>query len=49
MLGGRSQGGFPDSPGEPAPAREWGGGGESSRRREKAPETAEDFEDDIPF
>ena len=49
MLGGRSQGGFSDSPGEPAPAREWGGGGESSRRREKAPEPAEDFDDDIPF
>ena len=47
MLGGRNQGGFPDSPGEPAPARNWGG--ESPRRREKAPEPAEDFDDDIPF
>ena len=47
MLGGRGQGGFSDAPGEPAPAREWGG--ESSRRREKAPEPAEDFDDDIPF
>ena len=49
MLGGRSQGGFSDSPDEPAPAREWGGGGESPRRREKAPEPAENFDDDIPF
>ena len=50
MLGGRSQGGYSPSSGEAAPARDWGGGGgEAPRRRERTPEPAEDFDDDIPF
>ena len=52
MLGGRGQGGggYSPSSGESAPARDWGGGGgEAPRRRERTPEPAEDFDDDIPF
>ena len=48
MLGGRGQGGYSPSSGEAAPARDWEGG-ETPKRRERAPEPAEDFDDDIPF
>ena len=48
MLGGRAQGGYSPSSDEAAPARDWGGG-EAPRRRERTPEPAEDFDDDIPF
>ena len=48
MLGGRGgQSGFSPSPGEAPPAREWGGN--APRRRERVPEPADDFDDDIPF
>ena len=50
MLGGRAQsggGGYSPSSGEAAPARDWGGG--APRRQERAPEPADDFDDDIPF
>ena len=47
MLGGRGQDGFSPSSSEPAPERDWGA--EAPKRREKAPEPAEDFDDDIPF
>ena len=50
MLGGRGQSDYSPSSGESAPARDWGGGGgEAPRRRERTPEPAEDFDDDIPF
>ena len=50
MLGSRGQGGgFSPSPGETAPARDWGG--DAPRRRERTPEAppADEFDDDIPF
>ena len=48
MLGGRGQGGgYSPSPSEAAPARDWGG--DTARKRERAPEPADDFDDDIPF
>ncbi len=51
MLGGRAQGGggYSGSSGEAAPPRDWGGGGEAPRKRDRAPEPDEDFDDDIPF
>ena len=52
MLGGRTQGGggYPPSPDEAPPARDWGGGGGGApKRQERAPEPADDFDDDIPF
>ena len=47
MLGGRGQGDAPPPSGERAPAGDWGQ--DAARKRDKVPEAADEFDDDIPF